>query len=413
MIESIQIQNEASYGSPCETLSGLLKFNFIYGSNGSGKTTISRIIADESIFSDCRLVWRGGISLECLVYNRDFVEKNFNPSSKLKGIFTLGEKDIDVLRKIDEAKNKLNLLKDDGLNLKRTLEGEDEKGGKKADLKILEDEFEEQCWRIKLKHDEKLQGAFVGVRGKKAAFNVKLLAEATNNSAELKNLDELENRADTVFGETPLVEAIIPLPNYESLLSLESDSILKKKVIGKEDVDIAAMIQKLSNSDWVKQGKVFYEVNNNVCPFCQKPIESSFSDSLIDYFDEAFDKDEAAIKLLLTYYKTKSEGLQKSLKVIVETPSKFLDTEKLKVEKELLDSKIGYNLQQIEKKQASSSQIIELDSLKYLLDEIKNLIDSANKSIKEHNKTVSISDFLGKNSLAVTALTPTKSDNIH
>jgi hypothetical protein len=121
------------------------------------------------------------------------------------------------------------------------------------------------------------------------------------------------------------------------------------------------MIQKLSNSDWVKQGKVFYEVNNNVCPFCQKPIESSFSDSLIDYFDEAFDKDEAAIKLLLTYYKTKSEGLQKSLKVIVETPSKFLDTEKLKVEKELLDSKIGYNLQQIEKnkhRQAKSLSLI-------------------------------------------------------
>lgn len=62
---------------------------------------------------------------------------------------------------------------------------------------------------------------------------------------------------------------------------------------------------------------------------------------------------------------------------------------KLKVEKELLDSKISYNLQQIEKKQASSSQIIELDSLKNLLVEIKNLIDSANNSIKEHNKTVS------------------------
>ena len=389
MIESIQIQNEASYGSPCVTLSGLLKFNFIYGSNGSGKTTISRIIADESIFSDCRLVWRGGISLEPLVYNRDFVEKNFNPSSELKGIFTLGEKDKDNLDKIKDAKEKFNQLKRDGLKLKNTLVGEDENGGKKAELEELELDFEEKCWRIKQKHDYKLQGAFGGVRGKKAAFKAKLLAEATNNSAELKNLDELENRADTVFGETPLVESIIPLPNYESLLSLESDSILKKKVIGKEDVDIAAMIQKLSNSDWVKQGKVFYEVNNNVCPFCQKPIESSFSDSLIDYFDEAFDKDEAAIKLLLTYYKTKSEGLQKSLKVIVETPSKFLDTEKLKVEKELLDSKIGYNLQQIEKKQASSSQIIELDSLKYLLVEIKNLIDSANKSIKEHNEMVS------------------------
>lgn len=152
MIESIQIQNEASYGSPCETLSGLLKFNFIYGSNGSGKTTISRIIADESIFSDCRLVWRGGISLEPLVYNRDFVEKNFNPSSELKGIFTLGEKDKDNLDKIKDAKEKFNQLKGDGLKLKNTLVGEDENGGKKAELEGLELDFEEKCWRIKQKH---------------------------------------------------------------------------------------------------------------------------------------------------------------------------------------------------------------------------------------------------------------------
>ena len=51
---------------------------------------------------------------------------------------------------------------------------------------------------------------------------------------------------------------------------------------------------------------------------------------------------------------------------------------------------IGQNVQQkIEKKQVSSSQIIELDSLKSLLAEIKLLIDTANSSIKEHNKTVS------------------------
>lgn len=35
MIESIHIQNEASYGSPYEVLFELSKFNFIYGSNGS------------------------------------------------------------------------------------------------------------------------------------------------------------------------------------------------------------------------------------------------------------------------------------------------------------------------------------------------------------------------------------------
>ncbi len=389
MIEIIQIQNQASYGSPCETLSGLSKFNFIYGSNGSGKTTISRIIADGSAFPGCRLVWLGNISLEPLVYNRDFVEKNFNQSSELKGIFTLGEKEKDILDQIKDAKDKLNKLKEDGLKLKKTLEGEDEKGGKKAELEKLEFDFEEKCWQVKQKHDDKFQGAFVGVRGKKAAFKTKLLIEATNNSAELKNLDELENRAETVFGETPQTATTIPIPSYENLLSLESAPILKKKVIGKEDVDIAAMIQKLGNSDWVKQGRAFYKGNDNVCPFCQQKIELSFADSLNAYFDEAFEKDVIEIETLLSNYEKNGEGLQQSLQSILINTSKFLDIDKLKVEKELLDSKISINLQLIKKKQTESSQSIEIESLKDLLAEIKNLIDSANNAIEKHNKTVS------------------------
>lgn len=49
MIESISIQNEACYGSTPQVLSGLSQFNFIFGSNATGKTTISRIIANESV----------------------------------------------------------------------------------------------------------------------------------------------------------------------------------------------------------------------------------------------------------------------------------------------------------------------------------------------------------------------------
>ncbi|MDL2121809.1 MAG: AAA family ATPase [Deltaproteobacteria bacterium] len=300
MIESIKIENEASYGSPGEILSGLSKHNFIYGSNGTGKTTISKVVANESAFSDCSLVWRGGIKLQTLVYNRDFVEKNFDQSSELKGIFTLGEKDKEALDKIKTTKQEVDSLNSEIQKLKKTLEGDDGNGGKNAELAELESKFEEKCWKLKQKHDEKLQGAFVGVRGKKSAFKSKLLAEAANNSGVLKNVDEVENKAETIFGEMPQTETTIPVPNYESLLRLESASILKKKVIGKADVDIAAMIQKLGNSDWVKQGRFFYEANENVCPFCQQKTESSFADSLNEYFDETFEKDVRAIETLLT-----------------------------------------------------------------------------------------------------------------
>ena len=43
MIESIQNKDIATYGKVPEHLNDLSKFNFIYGSNGSGKTTIRNL----------------------------------------------------------------------------------------------------------------------------------------------------------------------------------------------------------------------------------------------------------------------------------------------------------------------------------------------------------------------------------
>lgn len=389
MIESILIEKEASYGYPGETLAGLSKFNFIYGSNGTGKTTISRVIADEALFSDCHLLWQGGIALEPLVYNRDFVENNFNQSSELKGIFTLGEKDSDILQQIGEAKEALILLKNEGLKLKNTLEGEDGNGGKKAELSRLESDFEEKCWKLQKTYQSKFQEAFTGARGKKSVFKSKLLTEATSNSAELKILQELESKAGTVFGETPRPEVMVAVPNYDDLISLESAPILKKKVIGKDDVDIAAMVQKLGNSDWVKQGRKFYEISDDFCPFCQQSIEPSFADSLNAYFDEAFEKDVSKIDSLRSDYKTSSERLQTSLEALFVDPPKFLNVEKLKVEMEILDSRIKVNFQIIEKKRKEISQSVSLDSLENVVTKIGDLIDAANNAISEHNKMVS------------------------
>ncbi|MDP2830233.1 MAG: AAA family ATPase [Sulfuricellaceae bacterium] len=95
MIESITISGIATYGSTSEELSELSQFNFVFGSNGTGKTTVSRVIADEGMFPTCKVVWKGGTKLQPMVYNHDFVERNFNQSAELKGVFTLGEKQVD------------------------------------------------------------------------------------------------------------------------------------------------------------------------------------------------------------------------------------------------------------------------------------------------------------------------------
>ncbi len=226
MIESIRIQDEASYGSIPQDLKDLSQHNFIFGVNATGKTTISRIIADESAFPHCPVTWHGQIKMETLVYNRNFVRKNFDQPSELKGIFTLGEEDKDALTKIATAKSELDALVDNIQTLTKTLEGEDGEGGRRSELAGLETKFEDKCWAQKQKHDDKLQGAFIRFRSKKFAFKNELLRQAQSNSAQLKRLSELERRAETVFGNAPERAVAISVPKYDDLLSLESDAIL-------------------------------------------------------------------------------------------------------------------------------------------------------------------------------------------
>ena len=115
MIEKIEIKNTATYIN--EVLDNLSKVNFVYGNNGSGKTTISRIIREESKFPTSNIKWKDNTRLETLVYNSDFVEDNFQPSQEIKGIFTLGKIEFDTKERIKkensfigDVQNKINEL---------------------------------------------------------------------------------------------------------------------------------------------------------------------------------------------------------------------------------------------------------------------------------------------------------------
>ncbi len=388
MIEKIQICNVASYGAIAEELADLQKINFIYGSNGTGKTTVSRVVADCQSHSQCKLIWKDGSQMERLVYNRDFVDRNFNQSSDFKGIFTLGENDDQVLGKIQSAKAELDQIKGNIVRFNNVLDGNGELTGKRAQLATLESEFENRCWDIKSKYDARFEDAFAGARAKKKDFKNRLLAESKSNTSSSVPLVELEKKAQTVFGEAPVTADLLILPDEGGILAHESDDILAKKVIGKEDVDIAALIQKLGSSDWVKQGRKFYDPDQRVCPFCQQDTPATLESDLNQYFDEIFIADTKKIKELHEAYKIKSDHLLQRIKEQLDDPSEFLNADKLKAEHARLESKIGINLQRLGEKIRESSKPIALESLKDILEVILVLMNNANASIKKHNKMV-------------------------
>ncbi|MCU0713276.1 MAG: AAA family ATPase, partial [Pirellula sp.] len=375
-------------GADPEALNSLSKFNYIFGTNGTGKTTISRIIANANSFPTCTVTWKGGAKLQTLVYNHDFVDRNFNQSNELKGVFTLGEQQVDTLAKIELAKGELDSLgkKLQALNL--SLHGAEGKGGKKGELAALEASLKEKCWAQKQKHDAKLQGGFEGFRNSSERFKIKVLQEQATNTATLLNLAALEKKAENVFGPTPTTEALIPVVDTTKLLAHETNPILKKRVIGKEDVDIAAMIKKLENSDWVREGRGFYDVNDGVCPFCQQKTPDAFARSLNEYFDETFVTDSKAIEDLATNYTTETARIQQQIDGIIASPSRFLDVEKLNAEKDLFDAKVTLNNQRLAGKKKEASQAVELDSLSNVCAAIETLFDAANTEVRAHNMMV-------------------------
>lgn len=103
MIEKILVNKIATYSRPVEILPK--KLNFIYGSNGSGKTTISNLINDYDLSDDCLVEMNNPSNIKTLVYNKQFVENNFTQStSSVKGIFTLGEDTIHAQEELKKLK---------------------------------------------------------------------------------------------------------------------------------------------------------------------------------------------------------------------------------------------------------------------------------------------------------------------
>ncbi len=82
MLTGVYINNVATYSVPTQ-LDGLKQINFIFGANGQENYNC-RII-DQSGYTHCLLQWLGGTN-KTLVYNKDFIDRNFNQENTVKGV---------------------------------------------------------------------------------------------------------------------------------------------------------------------------------------------------------------------------------------------------------------------------------------------------------------------------------------
>lgn len=395
MIDSITIKNVATYDNEGVKINNLKKINFIYGGNGTGKTTISNYLKNQkkdekdekdNKYNDCKIVWKNGLQVSTLVYNKKFRDENFG-LGKIKGVFTLGKATKDnkeiVESKLAELKN---LREGKGKKIETLKKFNDEKDN-------IETSFIELCWKeLKIEYENIFYEAFKGSLHKKT-FKDKLLNEFDSNTNNLVSYDNLLERAKTIFGKVPENIEALKLIEFDYILRIEENSIWNKKIIGKRDIDIAGFIQRLNISDWVHQGKDYIQKDSDICPFCQqKTITDDFKKQLEDFFDESYINDINSLKELFGSYTNLTSNILNELYKIEER-EKNLGNTKLDIDKyssylKTLNSQIIANNEKLKTKLKEPSREIILQPIEEQLKLIVNLINEANKKIEKHNQIV-------------------------
>ena len=388
MINEIQINPPVATYQNLARLSDLRSVNYIFGANGSGKTTISRVIAQADGHAQCDLAWNGGTQLERMVYNRDFVDRNFNQNGPLQGVFTLGENQVEAESKIADLQPEIDRTTDQISSLKIQLDGEDGQTGKRKELTDLEPSLKEKCFRQKRLHDEYFKEAFSGVRGDGEKFKEKVLVEKESNTAELLTLEELKEKAETVFSSN--VETVSTLRSLlaDNIIAAEESTLLQKVIVGNQDVDIATLINRLGNSDWVKQGLKYHEQDPESCPFCQQPTDEAFATSLSAFFSEAYDNDIQTLKSLQMGYRSVCNELKAAVQSNTTLNNPFLKTELFNAEAQTLFERLQGNQTKLANKLEEPSRKTVLDSIEPMVAQLQQLVNEANEATTNYNLTV-------------------------
>lgn len=372
------------------SLGDFKKYNFIYGYNYSGKTTLSRIFRSiqtgiiEDDYKDCEfeielqdatVIKSNSLSSnsKIVVFNPDFIEENLKWKSESNPVMIIG-KDIILLQ--DEYDKKLIELEQkekEEQNFKKNYEEDFLKFNK-----ALTDNasFIKNNLRIPTYFKNHLENDFKRIQ--KDVFNLKLTDDKLNELIMISkesNLKEIKN-----------INLSIPKLN---------DYVLRLNKLRKKTA-VQSIIEHLKNNrdieSWVEKGLPLHK-DKTLCEFCDSPINKD----RIEYLEKHFSTSYKELKEEIIGFKNSIISINLDLQL--HEPDLFSISyqneirrlniainEELKMIKEIKESLI---------KSISEKEENILDSLSeekkiqdYESKKIENLIKEYNIQIQMHNKDI-------------------------
>lgn len=376
MLRKITLCQTSCYGETPQIVAPLRKINIIYGENGAGKSTIARMIKDNTHpdFSDSHLEWENNIPIKCLIYNKQFIEDTLK-DTEIPGVFTLGKEAVDITTQITGLKEQRGSLTAKLSNTSKTLQD------KNQELAKANKEFINQCWEIKKKYEAVFYPAFLGLNNNKVNFHARCIESIP--VSQQHSYEDLANEYRNLFTTDKPKVQIIPLLNTNDIPTIENHYIFSQNIVGKNDIDISKLINSLGNSDWVRQGIKY--LPNSQCPFCQQRIPTNLRQQLEEYFDETYNRQISELEKQHQNYNESVESIIEQAENIYKLKYELLKLHDIPTAINSIRSKSRKNNSTIESKLKEPSKIIKLESISTDIDTINSTISVINSYINDYN----------------------------
>lgn len=276
------------------------KLNLIYGWNGTGKTTLSRLLnqlCDQATAKSIKIkVKVDDENMDSLkferfpyvikVFNRDYISETISVMSDdaVDPIYFIGREAVQIQNEIKQNSDKLSVLQSEL----------DKRSIKKG---LAEKALEEFCSSKAKEIKDKLASSGAGIKKyqnysktnyKRDVMKV-LNNNSQNNDFEHLNITDLDRFLGQIREparrEIDLIE--YDFPNFESIGN-DINDILGTEVI--RDT-IKELLENFELEEWTNQGLKIFKANSlDLCPWClQKPPEDRVK-NLEKHFNDAFNK---------------------------------------------------------------------------------------------------------------------------
>ena len=350
--------------------------NFFFGRNGAGKSTVAKALeANEGV------QWRLGQTAgnyNMLVYDQDFINDNFD-NYEMAGVFTLNKVNIEVQKKIDAMEKEKDQIAGDIAQLTQDLEDK-----KRAREELLSDS-QDKMMRLADATKKKFELAMTGKKVKKTFCpEVEKYVPVEHKESDIEELYAVAyDKNAQAYDMLKKSSDIIGKYDFSGM------KLLNTSIISTSNTQFAKVMEKIGNTDWVKEGHARYvKKSDGVCPFCHKKLDHDFEDEIKKCFDEQYQDDVNAVAAFQAAYDGKSKEILRVFDNDLQSDFPRADFSTFKMKLETLRAIIHANLAEIQKKVEKPAIMVKIEDIDTVVAELDAIIDQINKRIKNNNDGV-------------------------